>query len=167
MALILKPQFVIADEPTTALDVTIQAQILELIKELQADMGMSVILITHDLGVIAETCDSVVVMYAGKVVEKGSIFDIFDQPTHPYTRGLLHSIPRLDHESKVKLATIDGMVPGLHDLPDGCRFENRCPYSRELCGTSTPQVETVSGEHQVSCYRWRELQDEASSGEGA
>lgn len=161
IALACKPSLLIADEPTTALDVTIQAQILELIKELQAEMAMSVILITHDLGVIAETCDSVVVMYAGKVVERGTVFDIFDHPTHPYTRGLLASIPRLDHERKVKLNTIDGMVPGLQDLADGCRFENRCPYKRDLCDTATPTAETVSGEHQVSCYRWRELQDHA------
>jgi len=157
IALACKPALLIADEPTTALDVTIQAQILELIKELQTEMGMSVILITHDLAVIAETCESVVVMYAGKVVESGTIFDIFDHPTHPYTRGLLESIPRLNHERKVKLATIEGMVPGLQDLPDGCRFENRCPYKSELCDTVTPPVETISGEHQVSCYRWREL----------
>lgn len=161
IALACKPSLLIADEPTTALDVTIQAQILELIKELQAEMAMSVILITHDLGVIAETCDSVVVMYAGKVVERGTVFDIFDHPTHPYTRGLLASIPRLDHERKVKLNTIDGMVPGLQDLADGCRFENRCPYKRDLCDTATPPAEIVSGEHQVSCYRWRELQNHA------
>lgn len=159
IALACKPSLLIADEPTTALDVTIQAQILELIKDLQAEMAMSVILITHDLGVIAETCDSVVVMYAGKVVERGTVFDIFDHPTHPYTRGLLASIPRLDHERKVKLNTIDGMVPALQDLADGCRFENRCPYKRDLCETTTPTAETVSGEHQVSCHRWRELQE--------
>ncbi len=104
-------------------------------------------------------------MYAGKVVERGTVFDIFDRPTHPYTRGLLASIPRLDHERKVKLNTIEGMVPGLHDLPDGCRFENRCPHKRDICDTATPTVETVSGEHQVSCYRWQELEDQTSLAE--
>ncbi len=138
MALACKPDFLIADEPTTALDVTIQAQILELIKELQADMGMSVILITHDLGVIAETCDEVVVMYAGKVAERGSVFDIFDRAAHPYTRGLLKSIPTLNTEPKSTLSVIDGMVPGLLDLPEGCRFENRCTFSSEQCISNAP-----------------------------
>ncbi|TNE58204.1 MAG: ABC transporter ATP-binding protein [Alphaproteobacteria bacterium] len=157
MALACKPSLLIADEPTTALDVTIQAQILRLIKELQDEMGMSVILITHDLGVIAETCDSVVVMYAGKVAEEGSVYDIFDAPKHPYTKGLLQSIPRLEHARKTKLDTIEGLVPGLLDLPSGCRFENRCPYKREICDTAPPPIETVEGEHEVSCYRWREI----------
>jgi peptide/nickel transport system ATP-binding protein len=160
IALACKPALLIADEPTTALDVTIQAQILELIKELQREMGMSVILITHDLGVIAETCESVVVMYAGKVVEKGTIEDIFDRPSHPYTQGLLHSIPRLDHPRKVRLNTIEGMVPGLHDLPVGCRFENRCRFRRPVCTSATPPIEQIGGEHEVSCYRWRELEPE-------
>ncbi len=157
MALACKPDFLIADEPTTALDVTIQAQILELIKDLQADMGMSVILITHDLGVIAETCDEVVVMYAGKVAEKGSVFDIFDRPAHPYTRGLLKSIPTLNTEPKSTLSVIDGMVPGLLDLPEGCRFENRCTSSEEQCINKAPGLQTVKEQHQVSCLRWQEI----------
>ena len=157
MALACKPDFLIADEPTTALDVTIQAQILELIKELQADMGMSVILITHDLGVIAETCDEVVVMYAGKVAERGSVFDIFDRAAHPYTRGLLKSIPTLNTEPKSILSTIDGMVPGLLDLPEGCRFENRCTFSHEQCISTAPDLQTVKDQHQVSCLRWQEI----------
>ena len=157
MALACKPDVLIADEPTTALDVTIQAQILELIKELQADIGMSVILITHDLGVIAETCDEVVVMYAGKVAEKGSVFDIFDRPAHPYTRGLLKSIPTLNTEPKSTLSVIDGMVPGLLDLPEGCRFENRCTFSREQCISNTPGLQAIKEQHQVSCLRWQEL----------
>jgi peptide/nickel transport system ATP-binding protein len=157
MALACKPDFLIADEPTTALDVTIQAQILELIKELQADMGMSVILITHDLGVIAETCDEVVVMYAGKVAEKGSVFDIFDRAAHPYTRGLLKSIPTLNTEPKSTLSTIDGMVPGLLDLPEGCRFENRCTFSHEQCISKAPDLQAVKDQHQVSCLRWQEI----------
>jgi peptide/nickel transport system ATP-binding protein len=155
IALACKPSLLIADEPTTALDVTIQAQILELIKELQTEMGMSVILITHDLGVIAEVCQQVVVMYAGKVAEKGSVFDLFDNPQHPYTRGLLESIPRLDSIPKSKLNTIEGMVPGLLDLPAGCRFANRCPIVDEQCKISSPLIDHVSESHQVSCFRWQ------------
>jgi oligopeptide/dipeptide ABC transporter ATP-binding protein len=157
MALACKPALVIADEPTTALDVTIQAQILELMKELQDEMGMSIILITHDLGVIAETCDDVLVMYAGRVAEQGSAEDIFHRPAHPYTRGLLDSIPRLEYPRKTKLKTIDGMVPGLMDMPAGCRFNNRCQYRVERCMTTAPAVEPLSGAHGVSCHRWREL----------
>ncbi len=157
MALACKPSLLIADEPTTALDVTIQAQILELIRELQADMGMAVIMITHDLGVIAETCDDVVVMYAGKLAEKAGVYDLFDNPKHPYTKGLLASIPTLDTVPKSKLSVIDGMVPGLLDLPKGCRFENRCPYSEEGCLNSPPPIETVSDEHSVSCFRWQDI----------
>ena len=156
IALACEPALLIADEPTTALDVTIQAQILELIKELQADLGMSVILITHDLGVIAETCDDVVVMYAGKVAEKGTVFDLFDHPSHPNTQGLLASIPRLDTVPKARLSVIDGMVPGLLDLPAGCRFENRCPRREPRCALATPPAEPVSPSHEVSCYRWAE-----------
>jgi oligopeptide/dipeptide ABC transporter ATP-binding protein len=128
MALACKPSLVIADEPTTALDVTIQAQILELMKELQQEMGMSIIMITHDLGVIAETCDDVVVMYAGRVAEKGSVTDIFNRPAHLYTKGLLESIPRLDNVPKTKLKTIRGYVPGLLELPVGARFAPRSPH---------------------------------------
>lgn len=157
MALACKPALLIADEPTTALDVTIQAQILELIKDLQAEMGMSVILITHDLGVIAETCEQVVVMYAGKVAEKGTVFDVFDKPSHPYTRGLLASIPTLETKPKSKLSVIDGMVPGLLDLPPGCRFENRCPYSKDFCRQSVPPIEIVENHHEVSCLRWQDI----------
>ncbi|MFT5208990.1 MAG: peptide/nickel transport system ATP-binding protein [Flavobacterium sp.] len=157
IALACKPQLLIADEPTTALDVTIQAQILELIKELQKEMGMSVLLITHDLGVIAETCEQVVVMYAGKVAERGSVYDLFDEPKHPYTQGLLASIPTLETEPKSRLNTIEGMVPGLMDLPDGCRFENRCPFRQEDCTTMPPPIEQVSEGHDVSCFRWKDI----------
>jgi peptide/nickel transport system ATP-binding protein len=163
IALACQPKLLIADEPTTALDVTIQAQILELIKDLQKDMGMSVILITHDLGVIAETSQSVVVMYAGKVAEQGSVFDVFDSPTHPYTQGLLSSIPRLETEPKSVLSTIDGMVPGLLDLPAGCRFENRCPYHKPDCTKASPPIEQISGAHQVSCFEWRNVKQELQS----
>jgi peptide/nickel transport system ATP-binding protein len=157
MSLACRPALLIADEPTTALDVTIQAQILELIKELQAEMGMSVILITHDLGVIAQTCDKVVVMYAGKVAERAGIFDIFDRPAHPYTRGLLASIPRLDTPAKSRLTVIEGMVPGLRDLPPGCRFSNRCVHAIKACNDTVPVSQAVSKNHTVSCMRWAEL----------
>jgi peptide/nickel transport system ATP-binding protein len=160
MALACKPSLLIADEPTTALDVTIQAQILELIKELQYEMGMAVILITHDLGVIAETSNGVVVMYAGRVAEQGSVYDIFDRPCHPYTQGLLASIPRLETEPKSELPIIKGMVPGLLDLPPGCRFENRCPYAVEHCAKRAPRIERMKGMHGVSCHRWREIQSQ-------
>jgi len=157
MALACGPELVIADEPTTALDVTIQAQILELMKELQDEMGMSIILITHDLGVIAETCEDVMVMYAGRVAETGSVEDIFHRPSHPYTRGLLESIPRLEYPRKERLSTIEGMVPALMDLPAGCRFNNRCPYRVDRCTAEAPGLGTVTGSHRVGCHRWREL----------
>ncbi len=128
MALACKPSLVIADEPTTALDVTIQAQILELMKSLQAEMHMSIIMITHDLGVIAETCDEVVVMYAGRVAERGTVEDIFHRPAHLYTKGLLESIPRLENPRKTRLRTIEGYVPGLLELPVGARFAPRSPH---------------------------------------
>ena len=156
MALACRPALLIADEPTTALDVTIQAQILELIRELQAEMGMSVLLITHDLGVIAETCEAVVVMYAGKLAEVGSVFDIFDRPAHPYTQGLLASIPTLGARPKAPLPTIAGQVPGLLDLGAGCRFENRCPHSTAKC-SQTPVMEAVASGHQLACHEWRRL----------
>ena len=157
IALACKPDLLIADEPTTALDVTVQAQILELIDELQRDLGMAVILITHDLGVIAETSDRAVVMYAGRIAEKGAVTDIFDRPAHPYTRGLLASIPTLATTPKSTLPVIDGMVPGLADLPPGCRFQNRCAHRQERCGQSAPAEERIDGEHRVSCFRWREI----------
>jgi oligopeptide/dipeptide ABC transporter ATP-binding protein len=130
MALSCKPDLLIADEPTTALDVTIQAQILDLIRSLQEETGMALILITHSLGVVAQVCDRVVVMYAGRVAEKGSVTDIFDRPAHLYTRGLLDSIPRLDQPRKMRLPTIPGMVPGLADLPVGARFAPRSPHPK-------------------------------------
>jgi len=152
MALAAKPDILIADEPTTALDVTIQAQILSLIKELQDETGMSVIFITHDLGVIAEICDDVVVMYAGKIAETATVLDLFKNPKHPYTKGLLESIPRLENESKSRLNVIKGMVPDLADFPHGCRFENRCPNAMEICRTSPPLITQVEEKHFVSCY---------------
>ena len=152
MALAGKPDVLIADEPTTALDVTIQAQILDLIKDLQNEMGMTVIFITHDLGVIAQVCDEVLVMYAGKIAEKAPVMDLFYNPKHPYTKGLLASIPRLSSPRKEKLPVISGMVPSLHELPEGCRFENRCPKAMEVCKTSPPELIKINEHHDVSCY---------------
>jgi peptide/nickel transport system ATP-binding protein len=157
MALACGPDLLIADEPTTALDVTIQAQILDLLKELQQETGMAVLLITHDMGVIAETCDHVAVMYAGRIAEQAPVFDLFSSPRHPYTRGLLHSIPRLSDVRKTRLATIEGMVPSLRDLPPGCRYQNRCLYAEERCRDVAPPLEAVGPGHAVSCLRWREL----------
>ncbi len=152
MALATRPDILIADEPTTALDVTIQAQILSLIQDLQKETGMSVIFITHDLGVIAEVCDDVVVMYAGKVAETASALELFKNPKHPYTKGLLSSIPRLESERKSRLSIIKGMVPGLDEMPKGCRFEKRCPYVMDICRTVPPPVTEVGENHFVSCY---------------
>ena len=157
IALICEPRLLIADEPTTALDVTIQAQILDLISSLQKDFGMAMIMITHDLGVIAETCEQVVVMYAGQVVEQGSVFDIFDRPKHPYTQGLLRSIPKLTDIPKQPLDIIPGMVPSLHDLPVGCRFANRCQHRAAECDDAGLTVDTVTEGHSVRCLKWRQL----------
>ena len=157
IALACKPKLLIADEPTTALDVTIQAQILDLMKELQTENGMSIIFITHDLGVIAETCDEVLVMYAGKIVEKAKVEDLFESAKHPYTQGLLASIPSLNTVSKQKLPTIPGSVPDLFSLPKGCRFQNRCFYAKDKCKNNSPQMESVSESHKVSCFYWKEI----------
>ena len=156
MALACGPALLIADEPTTALDVTIQAQILELIRERQSAMNMSVLLITHDLGVIAETCDEVVVMYAGRVAERGSVEQIFDRPSHPYTRGLLASIPRLEQPRKTPLKTIEGLVPALDEMPRGCRFQNRCPLVIQRCRETQPALYEAQAGHHSACYRWQE-----------
>ena len=150
MALACRPSLVIADEPTTALDVTVQAQILDLMKRLQVEMGMSTILITHDLGVIAETCDEVVVMYAGRVVEKASALELFENPLHAYTKGLLNSIPRLDTPSKSVLNTIPGMVASLADYTHGCRFCQRM-------GRTTPITRERPRFAEVSLGHWVEL----------
>ncbi len=149
IALACRPDILIADEPTTALDVTIQAQILTLIKRLQKEHGMAVIFITHDLGVIAEVCDEVVVLYAGRVVERAPVLDIFQSPKHPYTKGLLESIPRLDSVRKTELSTIEGMVPDFSSLPKGCSFQNRCPYVEDDCKAHMPEL-IKSGENRFS-----------------
>jgi oligopeptide/dipeptide ABC transporter ATP-binding protein len=152
LALACKPDILIADEPTTALDVTIQAQILDLIQKLQSETGMAVLVITHDLGVIAETCEDVVVMYAGKVAETAAAIELFKNPKHPYTQGLLDSIPRLETPRKTKLNIIKGMVPSLYELPSGCRFRNRCLYAMDICAGDPPPMFTVGTDHFAACY---------------
>ncbi|MDB6007461.1 MAG: Oligopeptide transport ATP-binding protein OppD [Prosthecobacter sp.] len=153
MALSCHPKVLIADEPTTALDVTVQAQILDLLKRLQGETGMAVILITHDLGVIAETCDDVVVMYAGRIVERGPVHPIFANPLHPYTQGLIRCLPKLDHPPKTALPVIPGMVPSLRDMPPGCRFASRCPNSHgtDVLDIRQPWKECGSGHGVEAC----------------
>jgi len=155
MALANRPSLLIADEPVTALDVTIQAQILDLIKELRDQTGTAVLLITHNMGVVAETCDRVVVMYLGKVVEEAPVQVLFNAPQHPYTQGLLASIPRLDEQVEW-LQVIPGAVPSPLDLPPGCRFCNRCPHVMPLCHTVEPPLLEMSPRHRVACYLYRE-----------
>lgn len=150
MSLACSPQLLIADEPTTALDVTIQAQILELMNRLQDEMGMSILLITHDLGVVAETCDDVVVMYAGKVVERADVFTLFERPAHPYTNALFESLPDLESEPG-HLPTIPGMVPSAVDFPEGCRFRDRCSYATEACVVQ-PEVTHLGDNHIAACH---------------
>ena len=156
MALACKPAILIADEPTTALDVTIQAQILELLKHLQEMLGMAVLLITHDLGVVAETADRVAVMYAGQVVEYCDVNAAFKRTLHPYTAGLLHALPRLG-EKQESLRVIPGNVPDPLHFPKGCRFHPRCPVAQQRCRESEPPVLTFDGEHQARCWRADEI----------
>jgi oligopeptide/dipeptide ABC transporter ATP-binding protein len=158
MALSCQPSLLIADEPTTALDVTIQAQILELMKDLQAQLGMAIIFITHDLGVVAEMADRVVVMYASQVVETGPVVDIFERPKMPYTAGLLKSIPRLGSSAqRQRLDTIPGQVPMLSRLPAGCRFRPRCGHAIPACATTEPALTRIDATHEARCIRWAEL----------
>ncbi|HLS36159.1 MAG TPA: ABC transporter ATP-binding protein [Bacillota bacterium] len=151
IALACNPDLLIADEPTTALDVTIQAQILELIKDLQQEFGMSVIMITHDLGVVAETCDYVAVMYAGQVVEYQDVKSLFKNPQHPYTVGLIKSIPRHDQDVD-ELEPIRGVVPDPSELPIGCKFAPRCPFATELCHSTAPELIKQKDEREVRCW---------------
>ena len=153
MALSCNPQLLIADEPTTALDVTIQAQILDLLQELKSRLGMAVLLITHAMGVVAETCQRVVVMYAGKVVEEAEVGQLFADPRHPYTQGLIRSIPRIDASAgrRTRLETIAGVVPSLLNPPPGCRFAPRCGFARAECRERAPPLREVADGHKVAC----------------
>jgi peptide/nickel transport system ATP-binding protein len=167
MALSCNPKVLIADEPTTALDVTIQAQILDLMLELQEKLGTAIIMITHDLGVIAEVAKRVVVMYAGKKVEEAQVEELFEVPCHPYTKGLLGSIPRMDavrgeSTGRQRLQEIKGMVPSLHHLPKGCLFEPRCPYATEQCRAEYPPLTEYRPGHLSACWHAEQLLGEAS-----
>lgn len=153
MALSCNPEVLIADEPTTALDVTIQAQILELIKDLQTKLGMGVIMITHDLGVVAETCDTVAVMYAGNIVEHAPTARLFASPRHPYTKGLLESLPKI-HEDLEELYTIEGSVPSPYDMPVGCRFASRCPFQQPICHEKQPGLLEQNDGVKVRCWMY-------------
>jgi len=156
MALSCNPEILIADEPTSALDVTIQAQILEIIKELTNRLGTAVIMITHDLGVVAGTCDNICVMYAGKIVEKAGVDAIFKEPKHPYTQGLIRSVPRLDQPGKQRLFSIEGQPPNLINLPDACAFHPRCEYAKEICRNKYPPETSLDG-RMVRCWLYEEV----------
>ncbi|MEV0968791.1 ABC transporter ATP-binding protein [Microtetraspora glauca] len=158
MAIALDPEVLIADEPTTALDVTVQAQIMELLAELQRDSNMGLILITHDLGVVADVADKIAVMYGGRIVENAPVHDLYRNPAHPYTKGLLESIPRVDLKGQ-ELYAIKGMPPNLLDMPSGCAFHPRCPYRQETCTTDVPPLHTISGTRGSACHFWREVLD--------
>lgn len=152
MALACKPKLLIADEPTTALDVTIQAQILELMKKMRQESETAIMLITHDLGVIAEMADKVIVMYAGQVVEESDVFTLFDDPRHPYTKGLMESIPHIEYEASQRLTSIPGTVPSHSYMPKGCRFHTRCLHATERCQREQPPLLAAGQEHLVRCW---------------
>lgn len=157
MAISSNPKLLILDEPTTALDVTIEAQIFELIDSLKNEFEMGIILITHDLSVVANTCDNIAVMYSGRVVEQGSVKDVFKRQLHPYTRGLMRSIPRIDEEHEENLFSISGEVPDLINLPPGCNFAPRCVYAKDECNRTDPVLEELYPSHRVACVRAKEL----------
>lgn len=157
MALVCEPKLLIADEPTTALDVTVQAQIMRLMNQLCEEMGTAILLITHDLGVVAEMADRVIVMYAGQIVEETDVFTLFREPLHPYTQGLLASIPSMDFDDK-KLTAIKGAIPANYQHLQGCRFANRCPLATEACRTSQPPLVEVVPGHKTRCFEWQQLQ---------
>ncbi len=165
MALSCRPKLLIADEPTTALDVTIQAQILELIREMRREIGMAVMMITHDLGVIAETADNVVVAYGGKVMEYGDVVGVFKNPLHPYTQALYNSIPRITDDRKRRLEVIEGIVPNPLDLPEGCNFHPRCKFARSLCSRVEPALISV-GPRRVRCLMHDPVHKGAFGGDG-
>ena len=155
IALACNPELLIADEPTTALDVTIQAQVLEMMDRLKKEFNTAMLMITHDLGVVAETCDRVAIMYAGELVEVGTIADVLTQKSHPYTIGLFNSIPSLDRDEK-RLNTIEGLMPDPSNLPAGCKFHPRCPHCMEICKTVNPGVTQLSESHEVRCHLFAE-----------
>ncbi|KGR91613.1 peptide ABC transporter ATP-binding protein [Ureibacillus massiliensis 4400831 = CIP 108448 = CCUG 49529] len=158
MALACKPKVLIADEPTTALDVTIQAQILDLILQLNKEYKMSVMFITHDLGVVAEVCTRVIVMYLGQIVEETDVETLFSKPLHPYTKGLMKSMPTLEGERSEKLHVIEGAVPSLNNIPKGCRFAERCPFADELCKEKPPELMTHNDNHKVRCWHYEKIE---------
>jgi oligopeptide transport system ATP-binding protein len=167
MALSCNPKLLIADEPTTALDVTIQAQIVDLVKRLQDQLGMAVMWITHDLGVVADLAKKINVMYAGYIVERGDVRDIYKRPSHPYTLGLLNSLPRLDEAPGTKLVSIPGLPPDLVALPEGCPFVARCGYAVDKCIDDMPPLENVGvNDHTVACWRWEEVREDLREGTG-
>jgi oligopeptide transport system ATP-binding protein len=155
MALALEPDLIIADEPTTALDVTVQAQVMDLLAELQREYNMGLILITHDLGVVADVADKIAVMYAGRIVETAPVHELYKRPAHPYTKGLLDSIPRLDQKGK-ELYAIKGLPPNLMHIPPGCAFHPRCPMAQEVCTTDEPELFLVNRDRGSACFFWRD-----------
>lgn len=166
MALALEPALIIADEPTTALDVTVQAQVMDLLAELQRELNMGLILITHDLGVVADVADRIAVMYAGRIVESAPVHDIYKAPAHPYTKGLLESIPRLDQKGH-ELYAIKGLPPNLMHIPPGCAFNPRCPMAQDVCRTEVPplaEVDATGGDRASACFFWRETLDASTGG---
>ncbi|WP_058303608.1 ABC transporter ATP-binding protein [Gorillibacterium timonense] len=163
IALACQPKLLIADEPTTALDVTIQAQILDLILSLNEQLHMGVVFITHDLGVVSEICTTVKVMYLGQIIEDAPVRELFRSPLHPYTQGLLQSLPRLDTNRDEPLSVITGTVPSLHHIPKGCRFSTRCPFADDKCRQEEPPLENATENHKVKCWHYANLQQE---GEG-
>ncbi|RDI41366.1 ABC transporter ATP-binding protein [Falsibacillus pallidus] len=165
MALSCNPKLLIADEPTTALDVTIQAQILELMKKIKDEYNTATMIISHDLGVIAEMADKVLVMYAGQVVEEADVYTLFDHPKHPYTKGLMKSIPHLEHDQHTRLASIPGTVPSLNQMPKGCRFHSRCPYALKKCTSERPPLLPINdSSHQVRCWLYEDQQHDSNAG---
>ncbi|WP_100486974.1 ABC transporter ATP-binding protein [Sporolactobacillus pectinivorans] len=162
MALSCKPKLLIADEPTTALDVTIQAQILKLMKELRKNFKTSIVLITHDLGVVAEMADKVAVMYAGQVVEETDVFTLFDNPKHPYTLGLMKSIPHITNPDDMRLESIPGSVPSAHNMPEGCRFYARCPFAMDKCLGEKPELRSIKDKklHSIRCFLYEKEEEE-------
>ncbi|GCE01452.1 ABC transporter ATP-binding protein [Embleya hyalina] len=158
MALALDPELIIADEPTTALDVTVQAQVMDLLAELQRERNMGLILITHDLGVVADVADKIAVMYAGRIVEQAPVRELYRQPTHPYTKGLLESIPRLDHKGR-ELYAIKGLPPNLMRIPSGCAFNPRCPYAQDICRSDVPPLHRISAGRGSACHFWETVME--------